>query len=310
MPTRTAVTGPVKWQAVPFAKESSASDVFCRTGGALLIQLHANQPGTLEDRDPEYLHQMRVALRRLRALLSLYAALLGKRARKAADKDLKWLAHALAPARDSDVFAHDIWPSLHDMLGGGQLVDALEAEWRRQQRLHIRVARRALNSLRYRRMVSRLQLWFSVPPSFSAAAKQQDWTQRARGLARKELDRRTQRLRRYGRAPGALDAAALHGLRIDIKKLRYAIDVLGPLFKPSPVEKVLAALSHLQNVLGAMNDGVVAMQKIDAALPKEERVDIAQLRAQIATWHSLRSRALQRKLDVAWRAYRRAKSFW
>ena len=98
-----AKPAPVKWQAPVHAKDDAASAVFSATAGAFLAQLRANEAGALAGKDPEYLHQMRVTVRRLRAILSLYSALLGKRQKTKAARELKWLARALGPARDSDV---------------------------------------------------------------------------------------------------------------------------------------------------------------------------------------------------------------
>ena len=238
---REVTPRPVKWQAVALAKAVSASVLFSATGNALLAQLRANASGAVLGRDPEYLHQMRVTLRRLRALLSHYSAMPGKQARKKADRELKRLAHALGPARDSDVFLYDIWPPLRKVLGQRPLVKMLSAEWLTQQRRNARIAQRALASRRHHDMMLRLERWF-VAQSWREGANRrqlQAWDQRARGWARRELAQRAQRVLDYGRRLEKWDAGALHGLRIDIKKLRYVMDAHAPLFKRARVHKML-----------------------------------------------------------------------
>ena len=294
------------------AKDDSAGAVFSRTGGALLAQLRANQPGVLAGQDPEYLHQLRVTVRRLRVILSLYSGLLGKRERKDAVRGVKWLAHALGPARDSDVFINEIWPPLHDALGNSSLVETLNAEWLAQRRRTARTAHRALASRRYLRMMLELERWFSAQSwrDHADAGRLADWDQRARDFARRELEHRAKRVRGYGRVLGGLEADALHRVRIEIKKLRYVMDAVGPLFQRARVKKMLETLSRLQDILGALNDIAVAELKIDAALPRGRKIDIAQLWEQFAAWRALRSKVLKRKLNATWRAYRHVKSFW
>lgn len=307
-----AIPAAVKWRAVTIAKDDSAGAVFSSTGCALIAQLRANESGALAGQDPEYLHQLRVTVRRLRAILSLYSALLRGRERKSAVRELKWLAYALGPARDSDVFIHDIWPPLHALLGHGALVDALNAEWLAQQRRNTRAAHRALASRRYQRMVHEQELWFSAQSwrTHANGNERAAWDQHAQKFARHELERRAERTRSYGRVLGDMDAAALHRLRIKIKKLRYVMDTVSPLFKHTKVKEMLESLSNLQDTLGAMHDVAVAVQKIDAALPKLKRIDTGQLRGQIAAWQALRSKILKRKLNPAWHTFRHAKPFW
>ncbi|HTD91373.1 MAG TPA: CHAD domain-containing protein [Burkholderiales bacterium] len=309
---RDAIAGPLKWQAVLLGKADSASVVFSKTGCALLAQLRANEAGALADQDPEYLHQIRVTVRRLRAILSLYSEPLGRRARKSVDRELKWLAHALGPARDSHVFMHDIWPPLRDVLDHGQWVETLNAEWLVQRRRNARVAHRALSSQRYRRMMHELEQWFSAQRwlELATAGERMAWTRRARAFARRELEYRAEHVRGYGRSLGDLDPEALHRLRIEIKKLRYMMDALSSLFKRARVKKMLDALSNLQEILGELNDVAVAVQKIGETLPKKKSADLTQLRRQIADWQVLRTKDLKRKLAAAWRAYRHVEPFW
>ena len=302
----------VKRQTIRLVKNDSASAVFSATACALLAKLRANESGARAGRDPEYLHQMRVTVRRLRAILSLYTGLIGRRQQKKAAQELKWLARALGPARDSDVFINDLWPPLRDVLSNGILIETLHAEWLAQRRRNARIAHRALASRRYRRLMLKLERWLSEEAwrDHTAAGELAAWNRQAREFARHELARRAGRVRGYGHMLGELDAAALHRLRIAIKKLRYVMDALSPLFRQAHVKAMLESLSSLQDILGALNDVAVAAQKIDAALPRAKRIDIDQLRMQIAAWHALRLKVQKRKLNAAWRAYTQVKPFW
>ncbi len=311
-PSRVPTAGPLKWQPVALGKQDSASAVLRATGCALLAQLRANQAGAVAGRDAEFLHQLRVTVRRLRALFSLYSRLLDKHERTHAKRELQWLAHALGPARDSDVFIHDIWPPLREALGAGPLIAVLNAEWLKQQRRNTRTAQRALASQRCQRMVTTLAPWFDTQAWRDHAPVDQlaDWDQPARKFARQALQRRATRMHGGDRSPDTADARALHRLRIEIKKLRYRMEILSPLFSHARVTKTLKKLSHLQDILGVMNDIAVAQTQMDAALQQRSGVAVDQLRHRFAAWQASQLKTMTRKLKSTWRAYRHVDSFW
>ncbi len=297
---------PVTWRGVLLSEDESAGSAFSRTGRLLLTQFRENQPGVTAGNDPEYLHQMRVTVRRLRAVLSLYSPLLGKRERQAAVRDVKWLADALGLARDSDVFVSEIWPPLRAVLGEGPLTDVLTAEWLMQQHRNARVARRALASRRCQRLIDRLGRCFA-PRSLRAGADLNhaaSWDQPARRLVRRQLKQYADALRGRGRRLDELDDDSLHRLRIRIKKLRYAIDAVSTLFDQAMVTTMRHTLSRLQDALGAINDLAVAERKISAVLTNKRCIDIAQLLEQFSVWRTLRSISLKRRLQTAWHDYR------
>jgi len=78
-----------------------------------------NNHGALTKGDPEGVHQMRVGLRRLRAAMSLFAALLGDRQTAAIKNELKWLAGELGPARELDVLVSRVVTPASGNTGAG-----------------------------------------------------------------------------------------------------------------------------------------------------------------------------------------------
>jgi len=307
-----AAFAPVKWRPVAMAKHSGARDVFRKTMLSLLAQMRANGPGALAGRDIEYLHQLRVAIRRARAILSLYSGLLHPASRRSAVLELRWLGRALGPARDSDVFLNDIWPSLRAALGNDPLTGALDRRWQTERRRHARAAHRALAGPRYRKLMSWLQQWIAQSASRDLRAVPifAGGDPPAREFGRQELRSRTERVRMRGDSLSTLDVSALHGLRVEIKKLRYMVEVLGPVYKRTRVKKLLAALSRVQDTLGDVNDIEVASEKLDAVLSEYRRADTARHRERFENWRTLRSKGLKRKLRETWRAYDRVKSLW
>jgi len=311
-PPTAATSRPAKWRGAALTKKASGSELFSSNVSALLAQLRANQPGALQGEDPEYLHQMRVTVRRLRAMLTLCRRLPGRRQRKSVQRGLKWLAGALGPARDADVFLREIWPPLRATLDINPWIGRLDEQWVEQRRCHVQYARRVLTSRRYQRLMHRLELWIAAQPVRDGADVKRvaDWGQSAQAFARQALRRRAARVRGYDRVLDHRDANVLHRLRIAIKKLRYLMDAFSPLFAPARVRAMRTLLSHLQDVLGHLNDLAVAEQKIDEVLPHGKRGDAMRLRRQIVEWRALRTAELRRKLKTVWREYRHAKTFW
>lgn len=306
---RNAQPEPVKAQTPALDPDISAIDAFKTAAGALLAQAQANRDGVIAGSDPEYLHQMRVAVRRLRALCSLYRKLLGRAALAPLAEELRWLARGLGPARDADVFAIEIWPPLRAALPAHRLLTLLDRQWLAARRAAAADARRALTSGRYQRLMLRFGRWLAgdaLTETASAAALEVS----ARDIARRMIARRDARVRCHGRTLSGLSEARLHALRIRIKKLRYAADTFSTLFGQDAAHKFLQSLSRLQDVLGAINDIHVAEQKVAAGLTGLHSPAVVQIREALTAWRTLHTAALRRKLEAAWRAYLRAEAFW
>ncbi len=206
---------------------------------AALAQLVDNLPGFLEQPDEiEYLHQVRVALRRLMGL----ARLLDR-------PEPRWLAPlrqhmaALNPARDWDVFLRETLPRLDWPQDTAFLEHAATQAGAARQ-----AAQDDLSSPEFTRAVLRLGQSLLTPPAIPMNAS--TW-------ATEVLARRWKDVRRRGKALSDSDAETCHRLRIAVKKLRYASDALANLYGKRG-GKALARLENLQESLGELNDLVVA----------------------------------------------------
>src|SRR5687768_14557855 len=117
-------------KASPPALDASmtVSDAFAAIAWSTLVHLQANEEGTLAGEDPEFLHQMRVALRRLRSAISAFSGVLPPKAREPVSKELKWVGRALGPARDWDVFVIETLPPLMDAYKGRAGLKMVAAE--------------------------------------------------------------------------------------------------------------------------------------------------------------------------------------
>jgi triphosphatase len=212
--------------------------------------LLANTDALRDLHDPEYVHQARVALRRMRSALRLFD-------RKSADfppalaDDLRWAGRLLGNARDWDVFAGETLPAF--VTGAQQELgpNAHALTERSQQRCEAArgAAATGLDSARYAQLVLRVQAWTLTPPPDGRSLEQ---------LAPRALRKASARLLDAARFFAALSPERRHRVRILAKRLRYALDFLSVALPKSATDPYLAALSNLQDVLGELNDAAVA----------------------------------------------------
>ncbi len=279
---------------------------------ATLDHLQANETGMLAGKDPEYLHQMRVALRRMRSAFRVFGPAYPEEATAPIVADIRWLAGALGPARDWDVYAGETLPQFAGRIRERTARAAVERAAERRRRGANRAACRAVESVRYRRFILSLGAWLAAD-GWARGADDAAPRGRAKSVGRfasATLERRHSRARKRGRKLAAQGPAERHRLRIAIKKLRYAGDFFSGLYAKEPARRMLRRLSSLQDILGAMNDAAQA-ERMTAECGARLRggAGAAAGRA-LAAWNRSRVPALQRKLKRAWLAFRAQKRFW
>lgn len=308
-PKRTA---PVKAGAPVIAPATNVGDAFRAIVSIALCHLQANEPGTLAGRDPEYLHQMRVALRRMRSAFRVFAPVLPEAATAALVTEMRWLARALGPARDWNVFMNETLPPVVKAFAGHDGLADFAGACARQERDATRRAQRAVASLRYQRMLLKLGAWLA----------RQAWREAAEPAGRERLDGTVTEfaigvleesyaaVRKRGRRVERQSAAQLHRLRIAIKKLRYATDFFGALFPHAEVRRTLARLARLQDILGAMNDAVTAGALARQALGEQPEKIASEAYGIVIGWGRGRAASLRGELHEAWQAYRECGKCW
>ena len=214
--------------------QTSAAQAFEQVMRDALIQVAGNARLLQRAHNPEVLHQTRVGLRRLRAALSVFRAMLDPDGLNAARTETRWLAGELSPARDIDVFLQNAGATddLEDDPGRAAFFGAL----RLAQAEAYERALAAVRSARFRALLLSLGEWIEV----GAWRRLDDSVRRSLRegsvtvLAGPILDRLDHRLRRRSRRFMSLDAAARHDLRKQAKKLRYAAAFFGEAFPKHP----------------------------------------------------------------------------
>ena len=305
-------TGAVKARAATLDRAMPVSAAFKAVMSANLAHLRANDRGTLEGHDLEYLHQMRVALRRMRSAMSVFAPVLPETAVFQLGAELKWLAGRLGPARDWDVFLTETLPPIEAEFGPHPGLAPFAARCRQLRGRAAAQARRAVRSARYDRLVSRLETWLAG----------EEWLTRADPAARAALagpvaefasgvlERRYERVMAKGQSLARLDSGELHRLRIAIKKFRYGSDFFAALYDESEARGALERLSRLQDILGTMNDAATVSNLAAQGFGGMSGPAAREARGLLLGWSRGRAATLKRELKGAWKEFRGAGKFW
>lgn len=232
-----------------------------------LDRLRRNEPGTRAGEDPEALHDMRVATRRLRAAARIFEASLPARLRRGLRGELRWLARLLGPVRDLDVQR----AKLESFAAAAPAESRAALDCLRDHLAGERARRRdemiaGLDAVRYSRLLQRLDGFCSVCPSRRARdpAAREPIAGAGRRAIRKAFRRLTRRGERTGAVPRAED---LHALRIRAKRLRYLLEFLQEL-TGEPGRRLVKRLTRLQDLLGGFHDAVVAADVARAFVEK------------------------------------------
>lgn len=275
---------PVKAHAVPLSNDMAPALAFRRIALVCLEHLQHNQQGALNREDPEYIHQMRVAARRLRAATRLFREVLPEGFAETLPA-LHLLMRQLGAARDLDVLQSEIVTPVVSALPEEPRLAALAG---RVTERHHAARSAALDTLRapeYGRLLL-LALSLLHPPTSSTDAAGATLSR----FAAARLKRLRRRMLRLAAAARVDDPASLHALRIGVKRLRYALEFLSPLLPTSRLRKVLPGLIDLQDSLGQLNDLANAGQLL--MLCADDEPQLREAVSLIGGWHGPRHKML------------------
>ena len=253
----------VKAEPIRLKPRLTSAAAFQAIGVACLRHLSENEAILRRARSPEAIHQMRVALRRLRAAISLFKTVVSDERSDWIRAELKWMAGELGAARDLDVRIATILEPARARHEGEEDFDTLLADYRERQEWAHAAARATVDSRRFTRAVLEAAAWIETGGWLSRRGEGDlARDEPARTLAERELTRRRRAIKKRSRRLGAMEPQERHRVRIAVKKLRYACEFFAPLFKGSAAKKrrqaTLKVLQDLQDVLGELNDISVA----------------------------------------------------
>ncbi|MCX7847372.1 MAG: CHAD domain-containing protein [bacterium] len=209
-----------------------------------------NRPGAAKCRNPERIHDMRVAIRRARTALKVFAPCVPDRAWQPVRKELAWLAGYLGAVRDYDVGLE----VLAQLCAGDGLAEKEVAEVRaallEEREKHVAALREVLSSERADKALGALGL--------AARQARRCLTPAARGSAREYLAAAILSALKDVQASGDEDvtqlfAEHLHQLRISFKRLRYLCEFARSVYQ-SALDEFIAGCVRIQDCLGRHQD--------------------------------------------------------
>ena len=282
---------PRRWSRPGIAAGATAGEAFVANVQAALEQIDANARGAADGRDPDYLHQLRVGLRRLRATLRAFDPLVRRRKAAEFDHQLRAMLRALGGARDWDVFRRS-----HRDPG------MLRAAQRRSTGARQRARAMVLSAL-FRRTPRSVLAWGKTAPWRSGADPAEPVAAFARGALRRLRDS----LRKDAAGIDWDDAARRHRVRIKVKRLRYGCECFAAAYPQDGTRRFLKRLRTLQRILGALND-IAVQRRLLQELARDAR--LRRLAAASRAGLAARERVLTGALARAWVEFESMKPFW
>lgn len=255
--TRQRAGSSVAVQPTEPAQARQDDPVYDQIRAGLDSYLHAmiaHAPGTRLGADPEELHQMRVAVRKLRALLKNGRLFLDQRWSRSVRAELGWLGDTLGSVRDLDVLLERLRGQAEDFdeaerAAFERLIAGLDEERTACRQILVAV----LDSDRYAKLVDRLTAAVQAPPPASALDSQAA----LRDIVTAQYRKLCKQVQRAGTE--ASDSQ-LHALRIQGKRLRYASELAGSSHRRA--QRLISACKRFQDTLGEHQDACVATQRV------------------------------------------------
>ena len=291
--------------------EHVVDDVIAQLSGSCWHHLLKNHTVAVEGSDPEGVHQMRLALRRLRTICALFRRDIPSPAFQAVNSEARWLMQQLGPAREWDVFAETTVARLvtaaPDVDLGG-LREAVE----RQRKSSYGALQPVLADPRCSRFLLSLgnlverRGWRNEIDSEALTVLSQPMPT----LADKILARLHRKALKRGAHFRQLNIDAQHDLRIDLKKLRYAAEFFLPLYAThAPAKRYVRRLARLQASLGRARD-IASTRTLLDAIRQDDQPALHLAIGAVAGWQARDQIAVTKTLRKRWRRFKATPAFW
>ena len=296
-------------------RELLAADPMAEAGRKIVAgqirRMRRHEAGSRSGADIESVHQMRVAIRRMRSLFKLIGAHYRRKSLAKYERGLRELARALGAIRDLDVLILDLQafqaslpPAAQDDLT--QVISILD-DRRKSYRAKLN---KRFDSKPYARFLRQLRRLAKRTGRSARRVKRSETPHQVRHVLPPLLHERLARVKAYDAALPAADDQTLHDLRVECKQLRYALEFFQPLLGRS-ASHFLDQVKAMQEILGRINDIAVfteAVQRLQDLTPEQSAVleryraarndDLVGLRAQFYdAWARFKLRKTQRQFS-------------
>jgi inorganic triphosphatase YgiF len=295
----------IKAQLPTLTRKMNANIAFKEIVWECINQLQLNQNVVLHTADIEGVHQMRIALRRLRSAFSLFKLILGHKKCAFILSELKWLSDILGKARDIDVLLTQTIPGIPTQFKHHQgLLTLQQLALKRQIKVYDFI-RDALLSQRYNCLLLTICSWL----------ENEKWKETKKHYklitaATRTLNKFHKQLLRHNENLTDMSPEYRHATRIASKRLRYAAEFFTGLYPAKDCTKFIKILAQVQECLGQINDLTVAERLLDelkGPQPDAQSMQVIQRFKQSNTSSATHNIA---KINPIWKQLTTTKPFW
>jgi CHAD domain-containing protein len=300
----TAVSSPIDLD-----EAETSADAFRAMALSCLHQIVANRAGVVEGA-AEGVHQMRVGVRRLRALLSLFAPVFEPIAHAEKKESLSDFQKLVGPMREWDVFIAELLEPLAQQVPEADALDhARDAALAEREVAHAAAAA-AVQAPSFAALILDTAAWILAPGSYLPEAEEPIGPFAARILSKQH-----RKLKRRGREHAEAAPEVLHNVRIQAKKLRYAIEFFGSLHPRKKQKRFLKRVKAVQDALGVVNDAAVAADHVAVLTHRlrEANVDpalVGEAAGLIRGWQLAKTGSERTRFAGVWKDYAGLSRFW
>jgi triphosphatase len=277
-----------------------------------------NEAAALDGRDPEAIHQLRVAIRRVRSVFSVFGKVISAQDLAWLKPEAKRIVTSLGQARDWDVFLAELLSPVQAARPDDPDLTLLRHTAEKARAEGYATARAAIRDPAYTRFVLRFAEWIETR-GWHRDEELRDggrttFEQPAVEMADQLLTHRERKALKRGNEYENLTPPERHQLRIALKKLRYTAEFFESLYPRKRTDKYIEALKRLQDDLGHLNDVAVA-ERLVGDLPRqsaanERRGALQRAAGLVLGWHAHGADAIEKKAFKKWKAFVGHKRFW
>ena len=305
---------PAAEKAAPsvLTRDCAVDDMIASVLTGCQMHLQANQAAAEDGCRPDGVHQMRVALRRMRSALGLLRREVPSATMMELGSEAKWAADQLGAARSWDVFLTTTLTRPARGRNPGDF-DGLRQAAEPPRAAGYAAARAMLASARYSRFQLSLSQWIA----------RRGWrnevdrdglgvlAEPAAALAVRMLVRLHRKALRQGAHFRRLSPTQRHELRITLKKLRYTLEFFLPLLaEPAHGPRFLRRLGSLQDALGLDHDAATTQPLLDELGDASQSLSVHQAIGVVIGWQAREHAIADDALAEQWRRFKALPPFW
>lgn len=297
-----------KAKPLKLARNVDANSAFKKIAWECIQHLQSNQDVVLHGTDVEGVHQMRVALRRLRSAFVLIRKVLGPEKSVTLLAELSWFGDVLGKARDLDVFVTQTLPVVMTQFGNHIGLQQLHSKALTTQAEAYADLRAVLSSQRYNALLLTLAAWLENERWHDGSHN----TQRTRALniAKTTLTKFHKKLRQTGESHLNLSAEERHATRIAVKKLRYASEFFASFYSSTKSKSFIRKLTQLQDQLGILNDVTITESLLRQFIGSHPKGALNEALHIFTGWNACNAMNSVVVMDKVWRKFISQKPFW